>query len=154
MAVKISYFVVFVKDMEASLSFYRDLLGLEVAYRTTEADGSESAFVVEPGEVPMKRKAMIELVALPKGAAESPSSFIIGLEMESIADKAALLRERGYRVTKEPFSPDSGYLLTEFVGPNGEGIGLMQVEAWRREGGPGPSVGGDAAGGTEQGELG
>jgi len=124
--VKFSYLLVFVRNMERSLAFYSGLLDLEIAYRTTEADGTEVAFLVEPGEIPMKEKAMIELVTVAAGEELRPSGFLIGLEVASLAPKSALLEEHGYQRVKGPYSPDEGYLISEFKGPDGEDVGLME----------------------------
>ena len=124
---KLSYVVVFVKNIDTSLAFYRDLLDLRLAFRYSEDDGTQVAFLVEKGEVPMKTQAMIELVATNEQP-PTPSGFLVGVEVKSLDEKTALLHEHGYRLTRGPYSPDEAFLISEFKGPDGEDIGLMQVD--------------------------
>ncbi|MDR2347198.1 MAG: VOC family protein, partial [Bifidobacteriaceae bacterium] len=72
-----TYLVVNVKDMARSLSLYRDILGLEVAYFDLEADGTEVAFVVPKGKRPMSEATMLELVTVPEDQPLHPEGFII-----------------------------------------------------------------------------
>lgn len=123
---KFSYLVVFVKDLDASLALYRDLLGFEVSHQYSEQDGTRVAFVVEKGKTPMKQASMLELVTTPGGADPQPHGYVIGLEVESLADTAELLERHGY-ILSEPYSPAPGYTNRDFKGPDGEDIGLMEV---------------------------
>ena len=124
---KFTYLVIFVKDMDASLALYRDLLGFEVGFEYSEDDGTQVAFVVEPGKVPMKEAAMLELVTVPAGTDVRPAGYIIGLEVDSMAERAALLEANGYQLC-EPYSPSPGYTNRDFKGPDGEEISLMEVD--------------------------
>lgn len=125
---KLSYVVVWVRDIERSLSFYRDLLDLEVRFRYSENDGTEVVFLVEKGQVPMKTQAMIELVTLPAAEEARPAGFLLGLEVASLEEKSALLLAHGYALTRGPYAPDDAFLISEFKGPDGEDVGLMQVD--------------------------
>lgn len=123
---KFTYLVVFVRDIRATLGLYRDLLEFEVAFEYSEEDGTEVAFVVEPGKVPMRDAAMLEFVA-PPGHESNAQGFAIGVEVGSLPDKVRLLQENGYQVT-DPYSPAPGYVNADFQGPDGETVSLMQVD--------------------------
>lgn len=123
-----TYLVVNVKDMERSLSLYRDLLGFEVNFFDVEADGTQVAFVVPKGKRPMSEATMLELVTVPEDQPLNPEGFIIGIEVDSMAETTAALREHGFTLG-EPYSPPGvGYLNVDFKGPDGEGISLMEVD--------------------------
>lgn len=123
-----TYLVVNVKDMERSLSLYRDLLGFEVGYFDVEADGTQVAFVVPPGKRPMSEATMLELVTVPEDHPLNPDGFIIGIEVDSMAETTARLREAGYTLGEPYNPPGEGYLNVDFTGPDGEGISLMEVD--------------------------
>lgn len=123
-----TYLVVNVKDMERSLSLYRDLLEMEVGYFDVEADGTQVAFVVPKGKRPMSEATMLELVTVPEDHPLKPDGFIIGLEVDSMAETTTRLREAGYALGEPYNPPGEGYLNVDFTGPDGEGISLMEVD--------------------------
>lgn len=123
-----TYLVVNVKDMERSLSLYRDLLGFEVGYFDVEADGTQVAFVVPKGKRPMSEATMLELVTVPKDQPLKPEGFVIGIEVDSMADTTERLRQHGYALGEPYTPPGEGYLNVDFKGPDGEAISLMEVD--------------------------
>jgi catechol 2,3-dioxygenase-like lactoylglutathione lyase family enzyme len=123
-----TYLVVNVKDMERSLSLYRDLLGMEVGFFDVEADGTRVAFVVPKGKRPMSGATMLELVTVPEDQPLDPAGFIIGIEVDWMAETTARLREAGYELGDPYTPPGEGYLNVDFVGPDGEVISLMEVD--------------------------
>jgi catechol 2,3-dioxygenase-like lactoylglutathione lyase family enzyme len=126
--VSFTYLVVNVKDMERSLRLYRDLLGFEVGYFDTEADGTEVAFVVPKGKRPMSEATMLELVTVPKDQPLKPEGFVIGIEVDSMAQTTERLRQAGFALGEPYNPPGEGYLNVDFNGPDGEAISLMEVD--------------------------
>ena len=130
-----------VSDMERSLQFYRDLLGLEVA-RDLDESGAyldamlalESAHVrtvklrVPPGET------LVELLEFASPATEQrvPSLTELGpthlaLTVSDLDDLYARLEAVGVRFTAPPqTSPDGAARVTFCVDPDGTPIELVQ----------------------------
>lgn len=123
-----TYLVVNVKDMERSLSLYRDLLGFEVGFFDVEADGTQVAFIVPKGKRPMSEATMLELVTIPRDQPLKHEGFVIGIEVDSMAETTERLRQHGYSLGEAYTPPGAGYLNVDFNGPDGEAISLMEVD--------------------------
>jgi lactoylglutathione lyase len=126
---KFSYFMVYVKDIEKNIAFYRDIIGLEVERRYTEDGNIQVAFMVEKGQRPMIDQPMIELVSGLPGESTIQSGHQIGIAVDSLTEMTELMRKNGYEQVNGPFSPEDGYTISEFMGPEGIRIGLMEVDA-------------------------
>ncbi len=130
-----SYVVLYVSDMEKSVQFYRDIIGLECERRYTEEDGVETAFMVQPGMRPMVDQPMIELVSGMPNMPTAQSGELFGFTIDSMERVSKLLKEGGYPLVKGPYSPDSNCIICEYRGPDGERIGVMEMdeEAWEND---------------------
>lgn len=120
----ISYVVLFVKDMEKTLSVYRDAIGLEVNKRY-EDNGDDVAFLVEKGGEPMVDQPLLEIVCSP-AKAKDLSSVFLGFEVDSVPEAIERMKKAGMRVINEPYSPDEGVTIVTMSGPDNETIELMQ----------------------------
>lgn len=119
----ISYVVLFVKDMEASLAVYRDAIGLEVNKRYM--DGVDDvAFLVEKGGTPMVDQPLLELVCNPKKARDLSSVFL-GFEVDSVSETAERMKKAGMKILNDPYSPGDGVTIITMSGPDNETIELM-----------------------------
>lgn len=122
-----SYVVLYVKDIRESMGFYQDVIGME-RERFFEEDGVKKAFMVQPGKVPMVEEPMIELV---EGMANMPTAQageLIGFTVDDLEKTVALLNEKGYPLLKGPYSPAPGVTIYEYRGPDGERVGVMNME--------------------------
>jgi lactoylglutathione lyase len=126
---KFSYFMVYVNDIEKNIAFYRDIIGLEVERRYTEEGNIQVAFMVEKGQRPMIDQPMIELVSGLPGESTIQSGHQIGFTVESLAEMIELMRKNGYEQLNGPFSPDEGFKIAEFIGPEDVRIGLLEIDA-------------------------
>lgn len=127
--VKFSYMHMYVSDLSASVAFYGDLLGLEVARRFIDEDGTPKAFLVEPGKEPMHEATMLELAA---ASAEHPpvrGGVIIGLEVASHDEVAGRLADAGHTPLTGPFVAGGAFKISEYSGPDGEEVGIMETLA-------------------------
>jgi len=87
-----------VKDLEASLAFYQDVVGLEIVRRMAAGPGREIVFLGSGG-------TEVELIS--GGGEVSPGAGIsMGFAAESLEDTMALLREKGYEVEGDIVSPN------------------------------------------------
>lgn len=124
----ISYFVIYVKDIERSIAFYRDVLGLEKGHNYSEENGKvQKCFMCNPGTKPMVDWPMIELVSGMEGKSTVQSGHLIGVEVASVAEAEKKLIEQGFAPNAPAFSPGPGCLVEEFNGPDGELIEIMEV---------------------------
>jgi catechol 2,3-dioxygenase-like lactoylglutathione lyase family enzyme len=129
-----SYVVLYVSNMEKSVHFYRDIIGLECERRYVE-DGVETAFMVQPGMRPMVDQPMIELVCGMPNMPTTQSGELLGFTVDSLERVTTLLNEEHYPLVKGPYSPDVTCTIYEYRGPDGERIGVMEMneEVWKNE---------------------
>ncbi len=85
-----------VKDIDASLRFYEEIVGLPVIRRFGEP-GSELAFLGD-GET------KLELIQ-GKAAPSNSNSVSIGFSVDSLEDKMAFVQSHGFAIHSGPFAP-------------------------------------------------
>lgn len=125
---KFSYVVLYVSNMEKSVRFYRDIIGLECERRYTEEDGVETAFMVEKGMRPMVDQPMLELVCGMPNMPTAQSGELFGFTVKDLDRVSKLMEEGGYPLLKGPYSPDPLCTICEYRGPDGERIGVMDMK--------------------------
>ncbi len=128
---KFSYFMLYVKDIDEHIKFYRDILGLEEQTYYEEDGGMNGgkikvAFMVQPGKIPMVDQPMIELVANSPDDAPNHCGYQIGVTVDSCERVAKLLKEAGYPLVNGPFTREDGKItIMEYVGPEGTRVAIM-----------------------------
>ncbi len=125
---KFSYVVLYCSNMEKSVHFYRDIIGLECERRYTEEDGVETAFMVQPGAVPMVQQPMVELVCGMPNMPTAQSGELFGFTVDNLNKVVSALDAEGYPRVKGPYSPDVTCTIYEYRGPDGERIGVMSMD--------------------------
>jgi lactoylglutathione lyase len=117
---KYSYSTLLVKDMDASLRFYQDVLGLEVVSRFNAMAGLEIAFLAT-GET------QIELVCNAESHNASVGDAVSwGFEVESLDDALAMVKEKHIPVLSGPFiHPNVKYFFIQ--DPDGLKIELKET---------------------------
>ncbi|MBP1756616.1 MAG: Glyoxalase/bleomycin resistance protein/dioxygenase [Firmicutes bacterium] len=89
-----------VKDMEVSLKFYKEVVGLKENRRFSSAPGKEYVFLGE-GETEL------ELICdQQKKEVEVGQDISLGFEVDSLDRMLELVKERGYAVHSGPFQPN------------------------------------------------
>lgn len=128
---KFSYFMLYVKDIDEHIRFYRDILGLEEHTYYEEEGGRDGgmikvAFMIQKGKIPMVDQPMIELVANSPDDSPVHSGYQIGITVDSCERVAALLKEAGYPLINGPFHREDGRItIMEYVGPEGTRVAIM-----------------------------
>ena len=117
---KYCWSTVMVKDMDESIKFYQDILGLEIASRFSAMPGLELAFL-NAGDV------QLELVCNSESAnAVIGDAISFGFEVPSLDEALKMVNEKGIAIHSGPFvHPTVKYFFIQ--DPNGLKIQLKQT---------------------------
>ena len=109
-----------VNDMEASLKFYKDIVGLKENKRFKAGPEREIAFLGS-GET------QIELVSAPASKAiEIGLDIAIGFEVASVDKKMTELKDKGIAIHSGPFSPNPHIKFFYVLDPSGLRIQFVE----------------------------
>jgi lactoylglutathione lyase len=112
-----------VNDLERTVKFYEDVLGLRVARRHTSPRGAQLAFLSVPNS-----DEEIELCQL----ANSPSVQVqpdlmhLAFEVENLEQFAAELKKKGFELSDGPTQAGSGSVIAFIDAPEGYEVELIQ----------------------------
>lgn len=106
-------------DMDKTVSFFNGLLGLPVLQRFTLEDADIALLGVEG-------QPSLSFIARPSYAQTRYTGFSIAIEIPSLDDTLPKLNESGYRILREPFSPQPGSRLCFVEGPDGVEVELIE----------------------------
>lgn len=109
-------------DVEGSVKFYTETLGLEVIERFPVEDGEDYVF--------LKAGDMI-LELMPKKSMQAEEGFHhISFRVDSVDANVQNLKGKGVPIEKEPFDADAGGIrLAFFKGPNDMLLQLFERDA-------------------------
>jgi len=114
-----------VNDLEATLRFYVEALGLTVTHRTTSPRGAKLAFLATPNS-----EELIEICQMPEGMAEpvvvQPDLVHLAFSVEDMAAFEAELTRRGYALSDGPTQTSSGSIIAFIDAPEGYEVELVQ----------------------------
>lgn len=113
---KIKYTTMIVKDMNESVSFYRDVMGFQVDSQHNPGPGIVITLMKGEGDT------MIELI---KDSEHDIGLYSIGMDVENLESTVEELRSKGTNVIMDPVPITVGKLA--FIeDPNGVRIALIQ----------------------------
>jgi lactoylglutathione lyase len=112
-----------VNDLERTVKFYEEILGLKVGRRHTSPRGAQLAFVRTPNS-----DEEIELCQLPDGppVKVQPDLMHLAFEVEDIAAFAVRIAKKGYKLSDGPTRTGSGSIIAFIDAPEGYEIELIQ----------------------------
>lgn len=112
-----------VSDMQQTLAFYREVLGLEVVEQKVSPRGSHLAFLAVPNS-----EELIELCSFPASGAVSVQEDLVHLafEVEDIQQTINELKKKGIPITDGPTQTSSGSTFIFIDAPDGYEIELIQ----------------------------
>lgn len=115
---RVKYATMAVADMDESIKFYTEVLGLEIASRHNPRPGVSITLLKGEGE------GVIELIE-EAGSSRETGLFSVGMEVEDVSAAVEEIRSRGARITREPTPIEVG-TLAFLEDPNGVQIALIQ----------------------------
>jgi lactoylglutathione lyase len=112
-----------VSDMEQTIRFYTDVLGLEVLERKVSPRGSHLAFLKVPNS-----EELIELTSFPPSGPVKVQEDLVHLafQVESLDDTLASLNAKGVKVTDGPTTSSSGSRFIFIDAPDGYEVELIE----------------------------
>jgi lactoylglutathione lyase len=115
-----------VSDMDQTIAFYTDVLGLEVLERKTSPRGSHLAFLVVPNS-----DELIELCSFPPSGPVTVQADLVHLafQVENLDDTIASLKQKGITITDGPTKTSSGSRFIFIDAPDGYEVELIERPA-------------------------
>lgn len=114
-----------VNDLERSVKFYEQALGLTAARRHTSPRGAQLAFLATPNS-----DEEIELCQMPGGKSPpvqvQPDLMHLAFEVDDLEKFAAGLTARGFALSDGPTKTGSGSIIAFIDAPEGYEIELIQ----------------------------
>ncbi|HXH86183.1 MAG TPA: VOC family protein, partial [Nitrospira sp.] len=115
-----------VSDMDQTIAFYTDILGLDVLERKTSPRGSHLAFLRVPNS-----DELIELCSFPPSGPVTVQADLVHLafQVESLDDTIASLKQKGITITDGPTKTSSGSRFIFIDAPDGYEVELIERPA-------------------------
>ena len=112
-----------VNDLERTVKFYEEALGLKVARRHTSPRGAQLVFLATPNS-----DEEIEICQLPNSPSVQvqPDLMHLALEVEDLAVFTAKLEKKGFKLSDGPTPTGSGSTIAFIDAPEGYEVELIQ----------------------------
>ena len=112
-----------VNDLERTIKFYEDALGLTVARRNTSPRGAKLAFMATPNS-----DEEIELCQLPDSPSVQvqPDLMHLAFEVDNLDAFAKEIAKKGFKLSDGPTKTGSGSVIGFIDAPEGYEIELIQ----------------------------
>ena len=112
-----------VSDIDQTIRFYTDVLGLEVVERKTSPRGSHLAFLKVPNS-----EELIELASFPPSGPVKVQEDLVHLafQVESLEETVKALTSKGVKITDGPTTTSSGSRFIFIDAPDGYEIELIE----------------------------
>ncbi len=112
-----------VSDMDETIKFYTDVLGLEVLERTTSPRGSHLAFLKVPNS-----EELIELCSFPPSGPVKVQEDLVHLafEVDDLDETIRALEAKQVKITEGPTRTSSGSRFIFIDAPDGYEIELIE----------------------------
>jgi lactoylglutathione lyase len=112
-----------VSDMEQTINFYTNILGLEVLERKVSPRGSHLAFLKVPNS-----EELIELTSFPPSGPVKVQEDLVHLafQVDNLGDTIASLNAQGVKITDGPTQSSSGSRFIFIDAPDGYEIELIE----------------------------
>lgn len=118
---KFCWVTINVNNMEESIKFYKDLIGLEILDRFTPYEGVE---IVMLGE---ENGTMVELISNQTTKLKT-KGISIGFKVDSLEESIETMKNNGVKILTEPVSPSPDLEFYFVEDPNGLEIQLIKMK--------------------------
>lgn len=112
---------VMVRDLETSMEFYQEVLGLEPQRRYTTPEGLDIVFLSDG------IMSEVELIQNPNAPAFEGGGICLGFEVDSLAYQMDRLKSLGIEIIRGPIETASGYKFFYVKDPDGLEIQLVEA---------------------------
>lgn len=109
---KFCWCTISVKDLDVSVRFYQEIIGLKLSNRFKADQDIEIAFLGE-GET------QVELISDSKDKTQIGSGISLGFEVESVDEMMNFVKEKGIEIYSGPFKPNPHITYFFVKDPNG-----------------------------------
>ncbi|NLC76395.1 MAG: VOC family protein [Clostridia bacterium] len=113
---------VYVRDLEESLRFYQDIVGLTVDRRFPAGPGMEIVFLGD-GETKLELIANQEIKEVSIGPHIS-----LGFKVDSLDEQLAFVKDKGIPIQSGPFQPNPNTRFFFIRDPNGLTIQFVEIK--------------------------
>jgi lactoylglutathione lyase len=112
-----------VSDMDRTIQFYTNVLGLEILERKTSPRGSHLAFLKVPNS-----DELIELCSFPPSGPVTVQEDLVHLafQVDNLDDTIAALTAKGVKITDGPTTTSSGSRFIFIDAPDGYEVELIE----------------------------
>jgi lactoylglutathione lyase len=113
-----------VNDIDATVKFYTEALGLTESRRHTSPRGAQLVFLTTPNS-----EEEIEICQMPPGAPSvevQPDLMHLAFEVDDLMAFAAEAKAKGYELSDGPTQSGSGSVIAFFDAPEGYEVELIQ----------------------------
>ncbi len=113
-----------VNDIEKTVKFYEQALGLTVSRRHTSPRGAQLVFLATPGS-----EEEIEICQMPPGAEPvkvQPDLMHLAFGVDNLEAFAADLKKKGFALSDGPTKTGSGSVIAFIDAPEGYEVELIQ----------------------------
>ncbi len=113
-----------VNDIEQTVRFYEQALGLKVSRRHTSPRGAQLVFLATPGS-----EEEIEICQMPAGAEPvkvQPDLMHLAFGVDDLEAFAAELKKKGFALSDGPTKTGSGSVIAFIDAPEGYEVELIQ----------------------------
>ena len=112
-----------VSDLDLTIQFYTDVLGLEVLERKTSPRGSQLAFLKVPNS-----DELIELTSFPPSGPVKVQEDLVHLafQVDNLDDTIVSLNAKGVKITDGPTQTSSGSRFIFIDAPDGYEVELIE----------------------------
>jgi lactoylglutathione lyase len=118
-SMKFCWCTIQVKDLNESLTFYQEIVGLPLIRRFPAGEGMEIAFL---GEGPTQ----VELICDTHTGIKGGAGVSLGFETESLDDMMNFVHQKGLKILRGPFQPNPHTRFFFVLDPDGVEIQFVE----------------------------
>jgi len=118
----ISFVTIPTDDIEASITFFTDVLGFEEVRRFCPQVGVDIAFLQDDAE---KQIELIQADSQPAGDG-APTRISLGFEVDDLDEMEQKLKSNNVRIVQGPFQLPNGTRLMQALDPTGVRLGFIE----------------------------